>query len=150
MRKQTFFLTMFAVISAAILAVGCSSSGTSNGGTRPPEAKQTVSSVIAGNGLSATIASFDGTMHRGKQSFTISFVEGSGKTVDVGSVALNFRMPAMGSMAEMNAGATLTKTDKPGVYNGVADFSMVGDWDGQVTYEGAAGKGSCVIPVVVK
>lgn len=150
MRTYLFTLTAIAILVATVLAAGCGSAGNSGGGTKPPEAKKTVNSALAGNNLSVSLSSFDGTMHRGKQNFTVTFFDPAGKTVDVGSVALNFRMPPMGSMAEMNAGATLTKTDKPGVYNAVAEFSMVGDWDGQLTYEGPAGKGSAQVSVVVK
>ncbi len=150
MRKYLFNITVVTVAALAILAASCSSSGSSSGGIKPPEAKKTVNSASAGNNLTVSLASYDGTMHRGKQYFTVTFFNPAGDTVDVGSAALNFRMPPMGSMAEMNAAATLTKTDKPGVYNAVAEFSMAGDWDGQITYEGRAGNGSCMVSVVVK
>ncbi|NNE67566.1 MAG: hypothetical protein HKN33_13460, partial [Pyrinomonadaceae bacterium] len=48
----------------------------------------------------------------------------------------NFNMPAMGTMAEMNAATNLSTTSTPGEFKGSVDISMAGDWIAQITYEG--------------
>jgi len=59
-------------------------------------------------------------------------------------------MPAMGSMSAMNSSATLTTTGTPGVYSGKVNIEMAGEWQAQITYEGAAGKGSFTLPLIAK
>jgi hypothetical protein len=59
-------------------------------------------------------------------------------------------MAAMGSMAEMNNGATFTSTGTPGVYSGKTDIEMAGEWQAQITYEGPAGKGAFKLPIIAK
>jgi hypothetical protein len=59
-------------------------------------------------------------------------------------------MPAMGSMAAMNDAATFTTTNTPGVYRGKVDLEMAGEWQAQITYDGAAGKGKFNIPVIAQ
>lgn len=56
----------------------------------------------------------------------------------------------MGSMAAMNNAATLTTTNTPGVYHGKINIEMAGEWQAQITYEGAAGKGSFTLPVTAQ
>ena len=147
--KKTFVLTgSFALIGLVIFAAACGSSGT--GGVSTADAGKTIRSAPAGNGLTATISSADGTLKKGKQDFTLTFTDASGKTVDVGSVALNYHMPGMGSMAEMNNAATFRTTGAPGVYKGNAEIEMAGEWQAQITYEGPAGKGSFSFPVNAK
>jgi hypothetical protein len=82
--------------------------------------------------------------------FTLTFADASGKPVDVGAAALNFHMPAMGTMATMNNPATLTTTGTPGVYAGKADLEMGGEWQAQITYEGPAGKGKANLSVTAQ
>jgi ABC-type phosphate transport system substrate-binding protein len=144
MRQTILFITLLAV---AAVAAACGSA--SNTGTTPPAGKP-VASGPAANNLTATISNADGVMKKGNQEFTLTFADASGKSVDVGSAALNFRMAAMGSMSEMNTGATFTTTGTPGVYKGKADLEMGGEWKAMITYEGPAGKGSFSMPVVVK
>ena len=147
--KKTFMLTgLFALMGLVIFAAACGSSGSSGGST--PDVGKTIRSAPAGNGLTATLSSADGTLKKGKQDFTLAFTDASGKHVDVGSVALNYQMAAMGSMGEMNNGATFRTTGTPGIYKGNVDIEMAGEWQAQVTYEGPAGKGSFSFPVNAK
>jgi hypothetical protein len=144
MRKTILFtglLTLFGVI-ALITACG---SGSNN-----PATGKTIISGPAGNHLTATISNADGTLRKGPQEFTLAFTDASGKPVDVGAVAFNNHMAAMGSMAAMNHAATLTTTGTPGVYRGKVDIDMAGDWQAQITYEAAAGKGSFSLPIIAK
>jgi hypothetical protein len=148
--KRTFLLTAFlAILVSIVLGAACGGSGTATNGSAADTGK-TIRSAPAGNGLTATLSSADGTLKKGKQDFTLTFTDASGKPVDVGSVALNYRMAAMGSMAEMNNGATFRTTGTPGVYRGNVDIEMAGEWQAQITYEGPAGKGSFSFPVNAK
>lgn len=146
-KRSIFAITSTLLIAVSFFAASCSSNSAPTGGM--PSGK-TIRSAPAGNNLTATLASSDGTLKKGKQEFTLTFTDASGKPVDVGSVALNYRMAAMGSMSEMNNGATFTTTGTPGVYTGKVDIEMVGEWQAQVTYEGPAGKGSFSFPVNAK
>jgi len=89
-------------------------------------------------------------LRKGDQIFTVTFADASGKPVDVGAVALNYFMPAMGSMSAMNAPTTFTTTGTPGVYSGKADIEMAGEWQAQITYEGPAGKGKATLPITAQ
>lgn len=137
------------MLVSIILVAACGGSGTATNSSTADTGK-TIRSSPAGNGLTATLSSADGTLKKGKQDFTLTFTDASGKPVDVGSVALNYRMAAMGSMAEMNNGATFRTTGSPGVYRGNVDIEMAGEWQAQITYEGPAGKGSFSFPVNAK
>ena len=122
-----------------LIAAACSSTST--------DAGKTIKTGPAGNNLTVTLSNPDGVLRKGKQNVTLKFADQSGKPVDVGAASLNFFMPAMGSMAAMNNAAQLTTTGTPGVYSGAVDIEMVGEWQAQVTYEGAAGKGKATLPV---
>jgi len=147
MRKTFLLIGSITLFSVIVFIAACGSG--SNNATNAASGK-TIRSAPAGNNLTATLASADGTLRKGKQEFTLTFTDASGKPVDVGSVALNYRMAAMGSMAEMNNGATFTTTGTPGVYRGTVDIEMAGEWQAQITYEGAAAKGSFSFPVNAK
>ncbi len=144
MKKFTFVISSILVFGSLVLIAACSS------GSSDTAASKSFATGPAGNNLTATLTSADGTLKKGVQEFTLTFADASGKTVDVGSVALNYRMPAMGSMSEMNNGATFTTTGTRGVYKGKVDIEMFGEWKAMITYEGPAGKGSFVLPVVAK
>lgn len=140
--KRTFVYVLAAAI--AVFAAAC---GSSAGDVA--EAK-TIKSGPAGNGLTVTLANKDGVLRKGKQDFTLTFADASGNPVDVGSAALNFHMPAMGTMAVMNNPSTLTTTGTPGVYAGKADLEMSGEWQAQVSYEGPKGNGKTSLPVTAQ
>lgn len=143
MRKILLVTTSISIFALLVLASACSSSNN-------PASVKTVISGPAGNNLTATIANADGVLRKGQQEFTLTFTDASGMPVDVGSVALNYRMAAMGSMAEMNSGTAFTTTGTPGVYHGKASIDMAGEWKAQITYEGPAGKGSFTLPIIAK
>lgn len=149
MRKTVLLIGSLTFISLIVFAAACGSETPKPTADNPIPGKA-IKSGPAGNNLTATISNADGTLKKGSQEFMLTFTDASGKNVDVGSVALNYRMPAMGSMAEMNNGATFKKTDTPGVYRGSVDIEMVGEWQAQITYEGPAGKGAFSLPVRAK
>jgi autotransporter translocation and assembly factor TamB len=133
------------LVSLVALAVTCGG-GSNNSGA----AGKAIKSGPAGNNLTVTLSSADGVLRDGQQDITLSFTDASGKPVDVGAVALNFHMPAMGTMPVMNDAAQLTTTGTPGVYAGKVKLQMAGEWQAQITYEGAAGKGKVNLPVTAQ
>ena len=100
--------------------------------------------------MTVTLATAGGTIKSGANDFPLTFADASGKPVDVGAVSVNFFMPAMGTMAAMNDAATLTTSGTPGVYNGKVNLQMGGEWQVQIAYEGAAGKGKTSFPIVAQ
>jgi hypothetical protein len=102
------------------------------------------------NDLTATVANDSGQLKNGPQELTLSFTDSTGKPVDVGAVSLNFHMPAMGSMAAMNNAVSFTTTSKSGVYNGKVNIDHAGEWQGQLAYEGPAGKGKGTFSVTAR
>jgi len=138
---KALFLT---IISTVVFAAACGSgSGTTSSG-------KALKSGPAGNNLTVTLSNSDGVLKKGKQSFTLTFADASGKPVDVGSASLNFFMPAMGSMSAMNNPATLTTTATPGVYSASADIEMSGEWQAQIKYDGPAGKGNATLAITAQ
>ncbi|PYS85669.1 MAG: hypothetical protein DMF70_04105, partial [Acidobacteria bacterium] len=91
-----------------------------------------------------------GVLKRGNQEITISFLDASGKLVDPGAMSLNFHMDQMGTMAAMNDSATITTTSTPGVCRGKVNIEVGGEWQGQLAYEGPAGKGKTTFSVSVQ
>lgn len=136
-------LSLIVLISVS-LALACSSGGSG------ADSGKTIKSGTAGNNLTATIANSDGVLRKGKQTFTLTFSDATGKPVEVGSAAVNFHMPAMGTMAVMNNPATLSTTSTPGVYTGNVNLEMAGEWQAQITYEGPAGKGRANLPITAQ
>ena len=144
MRKVILFTGLIPLFTAIMFFAACGS-GSDTGA--PGKALATAS---AGNGLTAVLSSPEGSLKKGQQEFTLAFTDASGKPVDVGAVAFNNHMAAMGSMGAMNNAATLKTTGTPGVYSGKVDIEMAGEWQAQITYEGPAGKGSFTLPINAK
>jgi hypothetical protein len=141
MKRTLVIATTFALL---IIAAACSSKSGTSGDTGTPIAKVTV------NNLTATISNGTGQLKQGQQELTLAFTDSSGKHVDAGAVSLNFHMPAMGSMAAMNEAVTLTTTSTPGVYDGKVKIPMAGEWQGQLAFEGPAGKGKTTFSVTAR
>jgi predicted small lipoprotein YifL len=144
--KNTFPRKTFIALAVAALALAAAACG--SGG--PADPGKEVKSAPAGNNLTAVISSADGALRNGDQEFVLAFKDASGKAVEVGAASLNFYMPPMGTMPAMNDPAALTTTSTPGVYRARVRFEAAGDWQGQLTYEGPAGKGKANIPVTVQ
>ena len=140
--KPTLY-TFICLLTAAVLVTACGSKSADGG----LSTGKTVATAPAGNDLTATVTTPDGTFKNGQQEFTLTFTDRTGKPVEVGAAAFNLHMAAMGSMAAMNDSATLTTTATPGVYKGKVAVEMVGEWQAQITYEGPAGKGSFTLPI---
>src|SRR5262245_52293126 len=141
MRKS--FVISIVLITALAVVAACTKS-TTNVSIGKPIATTTV------NNLTATLANSTGQLKSGDQEVTLAFTDSAGKYVDAGAVSLNFHMPAMGSMAAMNDAVTLTTTSTPGVYDGKVKISMPGEWQGQLAFEGPAGKGKATFSVAAR
>lgn len=138
---------MVLTVTLTVLAVTGAACGPKSGGevaTGTPIATVTV------NNLTATLSNATGQLKQGEQDVMLAFKESSGKPVDVGAVSLNFHMPAMGGMSAMNEAATLTTTSTPGVYNGKVNIAMAGEWQGQLAFEGPAGKGKATFSATAR
>lgn len=137
-------LVIASIMVAALLVVAACTKSGSNVSTGKPIASTTV------NNLTATLSNSTGQLRSGDQEVTLAFTDASGKPVDVGAVSLNFHMPAMGGMGAMNEGVTFTTTSTPGVYNGKVNIAMAGEWQGQLAYEGPAGKGKATFSATAR
>ena len=133
-----------ALLSMSLLTLACGSGG----GSSATSGKTVKTGTV--NNLTVTLATADGVIKNGANDFTLSFTDASGKTIDVGAASVNFHMPAMGTMAAMNDAATLTTSATPGVYNGKVKLEMAGEWQVQIAFEGAAGKGKTSFPIMAQ
>ncbi len=140
MKKLAIALVLGAL---AIVAAACSSSSTTDTG-------KVIKSAPVGNNLTATLSNKDGALKNGDNDFFVSFKDSSGKTVEVGAVGLSFHMPGMGTMPAMNSAATFTATGTPGIYQGKVKLESAGDWQAQISYEGAAGRGKTSFTVTAQ
>jgi hypothetical protein len=145
MRKSHFIL----IIALTLIVVIAAACGSKPGSDATVTTGKPIKAVPVGN-LTATLSNDTGVLKHGNQELVLSFTDASGKTVDVGAVSLNFHMPQMGTMAEMNGGVTFTTTGMPGVYRGKVDIEVGGDWQAQLAYEGPAGKGKTTFSVVAQ
>jgi nitrogen fixation protein FixH len=140
--KKSLVYTL--ALTAALTIVAACAKSTNDG-----LSGKTIASVKV-NDLTATLSNSTGQVKSGNQEVTLTFTDSAGKPVDVGAVSLNFHMPAMGSMAAMNNAVTFTTTGTPGVYRGKVNVEMAGEWQGQLAYEGSAGKGKATFSVTVR
>lgn len=143
--KKIILLTGLMTIFGLIMLSAACGSGTQPTAENPIQGKVIKSGQI--NNLTVTLSSDSGKLKSGEQELMLTFTDASGKAVDVGAASLNFHMPAMGSMAAMNDAASLTTTSTPGVYKGKVSLQMPGEWQAQISCEGAAGNGKTSIPV---
>lgn len=129
MKKLKAFSGLIALISVVFFAA-C-------GGASTGEDRKTIKSTTVGGNLTVTLSNDTGRLKNGTQEIYLAFTDASGNPVDIKAASLNFNMPAMGSMAEMNDPATLTTTATPGLFKGNVNLQMAGEWIAQISYEGA-------------
>ncbi|MFV0387157.1 MAG: FixH family protein [Pyrinomonadaceae bacterium] len=129
--KSLIVIAIFAIA----LFIGACSSGTSTPTSTSAETKSIGQSKTSDTVV--TLANADGKLKKGKQNLTLRFQSPDGKKpLEIKSASLNFKMPAMGSMAEMNNSATLTTTNIPGEFNASFDIEMPGEWIAEIAWEG--------------
>lgn len=145
--KRSFPAIASLLVLVVIMAVAC---GPKTGGNTSTGTTGKAIKTVTIDNLTATLSSSTGQLKRGNQEVMLAFTDSSGKAVDVGAASLNFRMPAMGSMAEMNEGVTFTTTSTPGLYRGKVDIEAAGEWQAQLAYEGPAGKGKTTFSVTAQ
>jgi hypothetical protein len=144
--KKSLIAIPFLLAALVLIAAACGSRRGTDAGM--PTGK-TIKAVPVGN-LTATLSTESGVLKHGNQELMLAFTDASGKPVDVGAVSLNFHMPQMGSMAAMTDAVTFTTTNTPGVYRGKVDIEVGGEWQGQLAYEGSAGKGKTTFSVTAQ
>ena len=148
MKKIFVSIAITSLTGLILLGAACSSD--SKPTAENPIPGKVIKSGPIGDKLMVTLSNDTGKLKSGEQEIMLTFTDTAGKAIDVGMVsaaALNFRMPAMGSMAQMNNAATFTSTSVPGVYKGKVTLDMAGEWQAQISYEGSAGSGKTMIPV---
>jgi len=106
---------------------------------RPSERATTVQEIRSGN-LVIVVLSPTGTLHQGRNTFTIEFRSANGSLVDVGTVRASANMPMPGMV--MSGGLEVRRTSVPGRYQASAEFGMAGAWQMAVEWDGPAGHGS--------
>lgn len=152
MRKNLLIVGIITLTALIVLATGCgsSSSGVANNKPEKPAKTSTVVSGSAGNGMTVSLANSDGLVHRGQQDFTMTFFDKTGKAANVTSASIVFKIGAFGSTPEDSVNANFVATGTPGSFRGKFDLMRVGEWEAQIDYNSADGKGSLKLPIVVK
>jgi Cu(I)/Ag(I) efflux system membrane protein CusA/SilA len=128
-----------AVIIAAAMAILLGRPARESGGADEPAAGQVVQQVNAG-GVEISLLSPTGTLHQGRNVFTIEFRSADGRLVDAGSVRASGNMPMPGMV--MSSGLQVQRTQVVGRYQASAEFGMAGAWHMAIEWEGPSGKGS--------
>jgi YtkA-like protein len=95
---------------------------------------------VSGGSLDIALLSPTGTLHQGRNIFTIEFRSSDGRLVDAGVVraSANMAMPGM----VVSSGLQVQRTATTGVYQASAEFGMAGAWHMAIEWDGPAGKGS--------
>ena len=90
--------------------------------------------------LTIALLSPTGTLHQGRNTYTVEFRSANGALIDVGSVhtGANMAMPGM----VMSGSAEVSRTTMPGRYQATAEFGMAGAWKMSLEWDGPAGRGS--------
>ncbi|MEZ5426424.1 MAG: FixH family protein [Pyrinomonadaceae bacterium] len=136
--KITAIFTILFLLAALAAACG---GGDSAGGMQTIQTKKT------DDNLTVTLSGETGKLKNGRQELTLAFTDAEGKPAEITAATLNFHMPAMGSMNEMNNSTQLKTTDVPGQFKGAVNIEMPGEWQAQITYEGKSGKGKVSFPL---
>jgi hypothetical protein len=126
------------VIAAGIAVLLWRHSGRSEGANAPVPG-QVVQQVNAGS-VQISLLSPTGTLHQGRNVFTIEFRSADGRLIDAGVVRASGNMPMPGMV--MSSGLQVQRTDVVGRYEASVAFGMAGAWHMAIEWDGPAGKGS--------
>lgn len=140
--KLKSLIASILIFALALVAAACGKSGSSGD-------EKIIKSAQAGD-MTVRLSSATGNLKNGENDLMITFIDATGKAVDVGAASLNFHMAGMGTMAEMNDKATLTTTETPGRYRAQVNIQMAGTWEAQVKYQGTHGTGQTSMTVQAK
>jgi hypothetical protein len=138
-RRLVFTAVVLAALAAGALMVWRLSTSTSNGGRTPEEQARVVQTVRSGE-TEIVVLSPTGTLHSGRNTFTIEFRSAAGSLLDVGIVRATANMPMPGMV--MPGNVEVTSAGVPGRYAVTAEFGMAGTWQMSIDWNGPAGKGS--------
>ena len=100
---------------------------------------QVVQTVRSGD-IRIAVVSATGTLHQGRNAFTIEFRGANGQLVDVGAVRVSGNMPMPGMV--MSGGLEVHRSTVAGRYDATADFGMAGAWHMAIEWDGPMGRGS--------
>jgi len=116
-------------------------------GTAQPADGAVVQTVQAGV-LNVVVRSPNGSLHLGRNTFTLEFRSVDGALVDVGTLRANanMRMPGM----VMPSGMEVRPTSQKGRYEATAEFGMAGAWPVTIEWDGPAGQGSATFQGAVQ
>ncbi len=141
MQKTKKVILFSIILSIVALAAACETAPSTGGDSKAIQAKKT------DDNLTVTLSNDTGKLKNGRQELGLAFTDAAGKPAEITAATLNFMMPAMGSMAEMNNATTLSTTATPGQFKGIVTIEMPGEWQAQITYEGKSGKGKVTFPL---
>lgn len=142
-------LALFISISALLIFAACGSKSDSGAALTSGDSEKVIKTAPLGN-LSVTLSSDSGKFKKGDNEFVMIVKDSAGKPVEVHAISLSLRMPAMGTMPEMNGTASFSTTKTPGVCKGKIDIEMAGEWQAKVVYDGPAGPAEASFPVIVQ
>lgn len=142
--KKSLIMIAGVLVLVVIVVAGCGSKSGNN------ISSGKVIKTVTVDSMTATLSNSTGQLKQGDQEVMFAFTDASGKPVDVGAVSLNFHMPRMGGMAEMNDSVTFTTTGTAGVYRGKVNIEVPGEWQAQLAYEGPVGKGKTTFSVTAR
>ena len=128
---KTKIIGLTILVSLIALAIGCGSGA----GTVTGSSMKKIMDKKVNDNLTITLSNAEGKLKNGDQDLMLAFTDGSGKPIEIKAATLNFNMPSMGSMAEMNDPAALTTTGTPGQFKGKVNIEMAGEWIAQISYE---------------
>src|SRR4051812_1150052 len=130
---------VLSLVAATVVAVLLWRQFESSEGGTGPAAGQVVQQVNA-SGVQISLLSATGTLHQGRNTFTVEFRTGDGRLVDAGAVRASANMPMPGMV--MSSGLQVQRTEVVGRYQANAEFGMAGAWHMAIEWDGPAGKGS--------
>ena len=128
--KAKLIVAVAILSMAASFAAACWRANSSN--------EKVIKSIKSGD-ITITLSSATGELKNGANELMLSFTDAAGNPINV-TARSTFTWPAMGAMAEMNDGATLTTTEVPGKFRARVNIEMAGSWEAKVRFKGRTGR----------
>jgi hypothetical protein len=124
-----------AAIGGLLVVLACAGAGCGGGTGKLTELQR-----VRSGALDVVVLSTHEALQHPKDDFIVEFRSAGGTLVDVGDVRATATMPMAG--VPMMGGITIRRTDVPGRYRALGEFSMAGTWRMGIEFDGPAGKGS--------
>jgi Cu(I)/Ag(I) efflux system membrane protein CusA/SilA len=109
-------------------------------GARSTGVQSSVVQTVRSVQTNIVLLSPTGTLHSGRNTFTIEFRSLDGALLDVGAVKVAANMPMPGMV--MPGNVQVNSAGVPGRYTATAEFGMAGRWQMSIEWNSPAGKGS--------